>query len=157
MNKIILVGRLTKDPELKSTSTGTSIVNFTVAVNRNFKNKEGKYDADFLPCVAYRNTADFVNKFFKKGNMICVEGRVQVRNYDAQDGSKRYVTEVVVENAEFVGAKSEGTSGGNSGYYPDAPSMDNSLNNINEVEVSGSDPYENYDSSVVLSDNDLPF
>ncbi len=157
MNKIILVGRLTKDPELKSTSTGTSIVNFTVAVNRNFKNKEGKYDADFLPCVAYRNTADFVNKFFKKGNMICVEGRVQVRNYDAQDGSKRYVTEVVVENAEFVGAKSEGSSGGNNGYYPDAPSMDNSLNNINEVEVSGSDPYENYDSSVVLSDNDLPF
>ena len=105
MNKIILVGRLTKDPEVRSTSAGFSTANFTVAVNRNFKNKDGNYDADFLPCVAFRNTADFVSKFFKKGSMISLEGRVQTRNYDAQDGSKRYVTEVVVENVEFVGGK----------------------------------------------------
>ena len=158
MNKIILVGRLTKDPELKTTSNGASVTNFTVAVNRNFKNKEGKYDADFLPCVAYRASADFINKFFKKGNLICVEGRVQVRNYDAQDGTKRYVTEVIVENAEFVGGKSEGSSGNtNSGYYPDLPVENTPIDEIPEVDVSGSDPYENYDSSVVLSDNDLPF
>ena len=73
MNKIILVGRLTKDPEVRSTSAGYSTANFTVAVNRNFKNKEGNYDADFLPCVAFRQTADFVSKFFKKGNMISLD------------------------------------------------------------------------------------
>jgi single-strand DNA-binding protein len=158
MNKIILVGRLTKDPELKTTSTtGTSVTNFTVAVNRNYKNKDGKYDADFLPCVAYRATADFVNKFFKKGNLISVEGRVQVRNYDAQDGTKRYVTEVIVENVEFVGGKNENTSGsGNNGYYPDSPIQEPSQD-IPEVDVSNSNPYENYDNGVVLSDNDLPF
>lgn len=105
MNKIVLVGRLTKDPELRSTTAGFSTASFTVAVNRNFKNKDGNYDADFLPCVAFRNTATFVSRYFKKGNLICVEGRVQTRSYDAQDGSKRYVTEIVVENAEFVGGK----------------------------------------------------
>ena len=105
MNKIILVGRLTRDPELRSTTAGFSTASFTIAVNRNFKNKDGNYDADFLSCVAYRNTATFVSRYFKKGNLICVEGRVQTRNYDAQDGSKRYVTEVVVENVEFVGGK----------------------------------------------------
>ncbi len=159
MNKIILVGRLTKDPELKTSNGGVSIVNFTVAVNRRFKNKDGQYDADFLPCVCYRNTADFISKFFKKGNPICVEGRVQVRNYDAQDGTKRYVTEVVVENAEFVTGKNEGSANNNSnnGYYPDAPVENTPVDVIPEVDVPSSDPYENYDSSVVLSDNDLPF
>src|SRR5574344_1909627 len=123
MNKIILVGRLTKDPEIRTTSSGISTSNFTIAVNRNFKNKEGNYDADFLPCVAFRNSADFINKFFKKGNLICVEGRVQVRNYDAQDGTKRYVTEVMVENAEFVGGKNENTSNNSSfNSYTDMPS-----------------------------------
>ena len=107
MNKIILVGRLTKDPEVRSTSAGFATANFTVAVSRNFKNKDGNYDADFLPCVAFRAQADFVSKFFKKGSLIGVEGRVQTRNYDAQDGTKRYVTEVVVENIEFVGGKNE--------------------------------------------------
>lgn len=163
MNKIILVGRLTKDPELKTTTSGTSVLNFTVAVNRRFKNKEGNYDADFLPCVAYNTTADFVNKFFKKGNLICLEGRVQVRNYDAQDGTKRYVTEVIVENVEFVGGKNEQGSSVNANstntdinYYVDTPAE--TPIDIPEVDISGTDPYENYDSgSVVLSDNDLPF
>ena len=91
MNKIILVGRLTRDPELRSTSMGISTANFTVAVNRNFKNKDGQYDADFISCVAFRNTADFVSKYFKKGNLISLDGRIQTRNYDAQDGTKRYV------------------------------------------------------------------
>ena len=161
MNKIVLVGRLTKDPELKTTTTGTSVLNFTVAVNRNFKNKEGKYDADFLPCVSYRATADFINKFFKKGNLICVEGRVQVRNYDAQDGTKRYVTEVIVENAEFVTGKNDNGNigGGNNGYYPDAPIDDAPIDSIPEVDISNSNPFEGYDKNVELkmSDDDLPF
>lgn len=155
MNKIILVGRLTKDPEVRSTSAGFNTVNFTVAVNRNFKNKDGNYDADFLPCVAFRNTADFIAKFFKKGNMICLDGRVQVRNYDAQDGTKRYVTEVVVENVEFVGGKNDSSSNTNSAYV-DAPAAAE-IDNMPEYDIPTSDPYENYDKEVSLSDNDLPF
>lgn len=161
MNKIILIGRLARDPEYRQSTSGTGMTNFTVAVNRNFKNKDGNYDADFLPCVAYRATADFVNRYFKKGSMICVEGRVQVRNYDAQDGSKRYVTEVVVENVEFAGGKNDSSSSnnGNSGYYPDAPVNTNIIDNnsVPEIDITESDPFENYDSNVVLSDNDLPF
>ena len=155
MNKSILVGRLTKDPEVRSTSAGFSTANFTVAVNRNFKNKDGNYDADFLPCVAFRNTADFVSKFFKKGNMISLEGRVQTRSYDAQDGTKRYVTEVVVENVEFVGGKNDSSSNTNDAYV-DAPS-EAPVDDMPEYDIPASDPYENYDKEVSLSDNDLPF
>lgn len=155
MNKIILVGRLTKDPEVRTTSAGFNTVNFTVAVNRNFKNKEGNYDADFLPCVAFRQTADFISKFFKKGNMICLDGRVQTRNYDAADGSKRYVTEVVVENVEFVGGKNDSSSSSNTDFI-DEPSVA-PIDEMPEYDIPTSDPYENYDKEVSLSDNDLPF
>ena len=155
MNKIILVGRLTKDPEVRTTSAGFNTVNFTVAVNRNFKNKEGNYDADFLPCVAFRQTADFISKFFKKGNMICLDGRVQTRNYDAADGSKRYVTEVVVENVEFVGGKNDSSSSSNTDFV-DEPSVA-PIDEMPEYDIPTSDPYENYDKEVSLSYNDLPF
>ena len=144
MNKILLVGRLTRDPEVRSTSAGVSTANFTIAVNRNFKNKDGNYYADFLPCVAFRSQADFVSKFFKKGSLIGVEGRVQTRNYDAQDGTKRYVTEVVVENVEFVGGKNEGASVERSdNAYVDAPSEE-PIDNLPEYDIPASDPYENY-------------
>ena len=157
MNKIILVGRLTKDPEIRSTSAGFSTASFTVAVNRNFKNKEGNYDADFLPCVAFRNQADFISKFFKKGNMICLDGRVQTRSYDAQDGTKRYVTEVVVENVEFVGGKNDNSQTQTvDNSYVDSPSV-STVDVMPEYDIPTSDPYENYDKEVSLSDNDLPF
>lgn len=157
MNKIVLVGRLTKDPEARSTSAGFTTVNFTVAVTRNFKNKEGSYDADFLPCVAFRAQADFVTKHFKKGSLIGVEGRVQTRNYDAQDGTKRYVTEVVIENVEFVGGKNDnGSSSSDNSAYIDAPS-EAPVDTMPEYDIPASDPYENYDKEVSLSDNDLPF
>ncbi len=158
MNKIVLVGRLTKDPEVRSTSSGVNVANFTVAVNRRFKNKDGNYDADFLPCVAYRATSDFVSKFFKKGSLIGVEGSVQTRSYDAQDGTKRYVTEVIVDNVEFVGGKNEGSSSSSSSNndYVDAPS-EAPIDNIPEYDVPSQDPYENYDNEISLSDNDLPF
>ena len=156
MNKIILVGRLTKDPEVRSTSAGFQTANFTVAVNRNFKNKDGNYDADFLPCVAFRNTAEFVSKFFKKGSLISLEGRVQTRSYDAQDGSKRYVTEVIVDNVEFVGGKNESSNSQPNNDYVDAPSAD-VIDDMPEYDIPTSDPYENYDKEVSLSDNDLPF
>ena len=156
MNKIILVGRLTKDPEIRSTSAGFSTANFTVAVNRRYKNKEGEYDADFLPCVAFRTTAEFIGKNFKKGSLIGVEGTVQTRNYDAQDGTKRYVTEVIVENVEFVGGKKDSSTGASNTDFVDAPA-DAPIDDIPEYDVPSQDPYENYDKEVSLSDNDLPF
>lgn len=105
MNKVILIGNITKDIELKTTAGGTSVATFTVACQRNYKNAEGRYETDFINCVAWKNTADFLSKYFGKGSSIAVTGRMQTRSYEAQDGGKRYVTEVIVEETEFVGKK----------------------------------------------------
>ena len=105
MNKVIMIGRLTKDPELKTTTSGVSITSFTVAVNRRFKNADGNYDADFINCVAWRQQAEFICKHFGKGSLIGLEGSIQTRNYDNKDGQKVYVTEVAVDGVEFVGGK----------------------------------------------------
>ena len=156
MNKVVLVGRLTRDPEVRSTSTGNSNARFTVAVNRNFKNKDGQYDADFISCVAFSRTAEFIAKYFKKGNMICLEGRIQTGSYDAQDGTKRYTTDVVVDNVEFVGGRNETSSAPLNNSYMDMPSND-PIDMMPEYDIPTSDPYENYDKEVSLSDNDLPF
>ena len=156
MNKVVLVGRLTRDPEVRSTSSGSNTARFTVAVNRNFRNKDGQYDADFVSCVAFRNTADFVSKFFKKGSMIGLEGRIQTGSYDAQDGSKRYTTDVVVDNVEFVGGRNEGSSMPTNNSYADMPAND-PIDMMPEYDIPTSDPYENYDKEISLSDNDLPF
>lgn len=102
MNKIILIGNLTKDPEITTTSNGVSVCKFTIAVQRKFANSEGGRDADFLNVVAWRGLAENCHKFLKKGSKVGVVGSIQVRNYDAQDGTKRYVTEVVAEEVEFL-------------------------------------------------------
>ena len=107
MNKAILVGRLTRDPELKSTANGTNVCSFSVAVNRRYKNAEGNYDADFINCTAWRQTAEFVSKYFTKGRMIGVIGSIQTRNYDDKDGKKVYVTEVAADEVHFVESKGD--------------------------------------------------
>lgn len=104
MNKVILVGRLTKEPELRTAASGVSVASFTVAVNRRFKNAEGNYDADFINCIAWRNTADFIAKSFGKGKQIGIVGSIQTRNYE-KDGKKVYVTEVAVDETYFCGDK----------------------------------------------------
>lgn len=110
MNKAILVGRLTKDPELKTTGSGVSVCSFTIAVNRRFKNAEGNYDADFINCVAWRQQAEFLSRFFSKGRMVGICGSIQTRNYE-RDGQRVYVTEVVADEISFVDSKSQ-TDGG---------------------------------------------
>lgn len=107
MNKAILVGRLTRDPELKSTTNGTNVCSFSVAVNRRYKNAEGNYDADFINCTAWRQTAEFISKYFTKGRMIGVVGSIQTRNYDDKDGKKVYVTEVAADEVYFVESKGD--------------------------------------------------
>ena len=107
LNKIILVGRLTKDVELRATANGVSVANFTVAIQRKFKDANGERQSDFINCVAFGKTADFLKSWFSKGAMLSVEGRIQVRNYEDKDGKKVYVTEVVAEDVGFVGGKKE--------------------------------------------------
>lgn len=101
MNKAILVGRLTRDPELKTTANGVNVCTFTIAVNRRFKNAEGNYDADFISCVAWRQQAEFLAKYFAKGRMVGIVGSIQTRNYE-RDGQRVYVTEVAVDEINFV-------------------------------------------------------
>lgn len=107
MNKAILIGRLTRDVELRTTASGVSVASFSIAVNRRFKNADGGYDADFINCVAWRQQAEFISKYFKKGQQIGLVGSIQTRTYDDKDGKKVYVTEVAVDEAEFVGSKSD--------------------------------------------------
>ena len=102
MNKVVLIGNLTKAPEAHTTQGGINRSTMTIAVRRKFKNAEGNYDADFLTVVAWRQTADFCNKYLDKGQKIAVEGTIQTRSYDAQDGSKRWVTEIVADNIEAI-------------------------------------------------------
>ena len=106
MNKIMLVGRLTKDPELRYTQSGTAVTSFTLAVNRRFSKEK---EADFINCVAWQKTGEFVAEYFKKGSALGLEGRLQVRTYDSENGQKHWVTEVVAEQVEFVERKGSGS------------------------------------------------
>ena len=110
MNKAILIGNLTRDPETMTTSSGITKCNFTVAVQRRFANAQGVREADFIPVVCWRQTAELCARYLSKGRKVAVEGSIQVRSYDAQDGSKRYVTEVVADNVEFLGSREDGGS-----------------------------------------------
>ena len=105
LNHITVMGRLTRDPELRKTGNGISVANFTVAVDRDFGGQDGKKETDFIDCVAWRATADFVSKYFPKGKMAVVSGRLQIRSYTDKDGNKRKAAEVVADNVYFGEAK----------------------------------------------------
>ncbi len=115
MNKVILMGRLTKDAEMRQTPNGISVARFSIAVNRRFA-KEGQQQADFINCVAWRQTGEFISRYFRKGSMIAVVGSIQSRSWDGQDGKKQYATEVVVDEAYFTGENRE-----NAGQYSQTP------------------------------------
>ena len=122
LNKVVLAGRLTAEPELKQTQSGISVLSFTIAVNRRYvKSSDGQQaqqQTDFINLVAWRQTAEFISRFFHKGSSICVTGSIQVRPWQDQQGQKRYSTEVVVDEAMFVDSKGESATGGQ--YTPDA-------------------------------------
>ena len=111
LNHITIMGRLTRDPELRRTASGISCVSFTVAVDRDYSQKDGEKDTDFIDCVAWRSTADFVSKYFSKGRMAVVSGRLQIRGYTDKEGNKRRVSEVVAESVYFADSKKEESSG----------------------------------------------
>ena len=117
LNKAILIGNLTADPELKQTQGGVSVCSFSIGVTRRFKDANGQYQSDFINIVAWRQTAEFISKFFRKGRPICIVGSIQSRSYTDQQGNKRYVTEVVADEASFVDSKqSEGTTYGSPAF-----------------------------------------
>lgn len=127
LNKVIIGGRLTADPESRQTQSGISVVTFTVAVNRQYS-KDEQREADFLNVTAWRATADFVARYFRKGSAICVCGSLRTRSYTAQDGSSRHVTEILADDVMFVDSKDEatGTQPGSAGYIPPAYTQSNS-------------------------------
>ncbi len=112
LNKAILVGRLTRDPEMRSTASGISVLNFTVAVPRKYAKQGEQRQTDFINCVAFRQTADFIGRYFNKGNLISIDGSIQTRSWDDNEGKKRYATEVIVNEAGFVEGKKESQSTG---------------------------------------------
>ena len=149
LNKVVLAGRMTADPELKQTPSGVSVLSFTIAVNRSYVSKnseQGERQADFINVVAWRNTAEFISKYFRKGSAICVSGSIQTRSWQDQQGQRRYATEVVADEATFVESRSESTS--QSSYTPDAYTQAPSFSSN-----PGSAPnFEDHNT-----DDDLPF
>ena len=157
MNKALLIGRLTKDPELRATSTGRNVCQFSIAVNRNFTNANGEREADFINCVVWDKQAENLVKYQKKGNQIAVDGRIQTRNYEDKDGKRVYVTEILASNISFLDSKGTGATGNTSfNNLPEPPMVDTSSNNMETVSVE-KDPFEAFGDSIEISDNDLPF
>ncbi len=167
MNKVILMGRLTRDPEMRQSQQGTPVVSFTLAVDRRFA-REGQQQADFLSCVAWSKLAEFICKYFQKGSMIAVSGRLQSRTWDDKDGKRQYVTEVVVEDAYFTGSKNEThTTGGQNFAGYDAPARQNTSyqqrtaapqNTAPTGAVPDFDEFEAMGFSAIdSSEDDLPF
>ena len=150
MNKAILIGRLTRDPEMRTTSSGIATTTFSIAVNRNFTNQNGDREADFINIVTWRKQAENVAKYCTKGSQVAIDGRIQTRTYDAQDGSKRYVTEVVADNVTFLGSKN-GSNQDNNNFNDFGNNPDIETTNIDE------DPYANMGEEIALSDDELPF
>jgi single-strand DNA-binding protein len=159
MNKVILVGRLTKDPEVKNTTTGRAVASFTLAVDRRFKNKDGQKEADFIPIVFWGKQAELAGQYLSKGSQIGVAGRLQVRSYDAQDGSKRYVTEVIGDELTFMSSGRNNGSGANSNGYQNGGNANgdyqnqNNGNNANNMSVMGLDE----DFHLMADDDEVPF
>ena len=161
MNKAILIGRLTRDPELRTTPTGRNVCQFSIAVNRNFTNANGEREADFINCVVWDKQAENLVKYQKKGNQIAVDGRIQTRNYEDKDGKRVYVTEILANNISFLDSKGTNTSSNDFNSLSEPPREDSvssssNMNNMETVSVD-KDPFEAFGDSIEISDNDLPF
>ena len=144
MNKVFLIGHLVKDPELRYTSSNIPVASFTLAVNRNFTNQNGEKETDFINIVAWKKQAENIHKYCFKGSKVAIDGRLQTRSYEDQTGQKRYVTEVVSENIEFLSAKKEETK-------------EKSNSEILKDVMTDKDPFEEFAKETQISDSDLPF
>ena len=144
LNKIILMGRLTRDPELKRTQSGTAVTSFSLAVDRDFKGQNGDKETDFIDVVAWRNTAEFVSKYFTKGRMAIVEGRLQIREYKDRDGNKRRTAEVIADNVYFGDSRPEGGQAPAPSYAAPTsyrPTVDAGFTEIGNADEDGELPF----------------
>ena len=169
MNRVVLVGRLTKDPDLRYTPNGAAVATFTLAVNRTFTNQQGERETDFINCVVWRRAAENVANFLKKGSLAGVDGRIQTRNYEGQDGKRVYVTEVLAESVQFLEPRSAAASerGNENNAYgggqrnQDIPfgqqNQRNNNNNNSGYTRMDEDPFANDGQPIDISDDDLPF
>ncbi|MDT2990063.1 single-stranded DNA-binding protein [Enterococcus casseliflavus] len=155
INNLTLVGRLTKDPDLKYTGNGTAVATFTLAVNRNFTNQSGEREADFINCVIWRKPAETLANYAKKGVLIGVTGRIQTRSYDNQQGQKVYVTEVIADNFQLLESKKADSSQNTQGSGVSNSQTNNYTRSQPNRNNDESDPFGN--SSIDISDDDLPF
>ncbi|KRM92696.1 single-stranded DNA-binding protein [Liquorilactobacillus cacaonum] len=172
INRAILVGRLTRDPDLRYTSSGVAVATFTIAVNRQYTNQQGEREADFINCVIWRKAAENFANFTHKGSLIGVEGRIQTRSYDNQQGNRVYVTEVIVDSFSLLESRSQSEhQQSNSNFQSSKPSQNekpmsgdnpfgNMMNNNSSDNTNGSndvDPFANNGQQIDISDDDLPF
>lgn len=175
INRVVLVGRLTRDPELRYTTNGAAVASFTVAVNRTFTNSQGEREADFINCVIWRKAAENFANFTHKGSLVGIDGRIQTRNYDNQQGQRVYVTEVVVDNFSLLESRSESEkrssgNGSNNSDSNQAPNYNqqnqsnqtsygnnNNNNQSNNSNNNMGDPFADNSKPIDISDDDLPF
>ena len=153
LNHIVLMGRLTRDPELRRTQTGTAVASFTIAVDRDFSSQGGERQTDFIDIVAWRNTAEFVSKYFFKGQMAVVSGRLQIRDWTDNNGGKRRSAEVVADNVYFGDSKRDGTEGSYGGSYGSAPAYSAPAGGRSAAPAAG---YSDF-SEIGEEDGELPF
>lgn len=154
MNKVILIGRLTRDPESRMSQSNMEIARFSLACNSDFVNRNGEKETEFINCVAFNRLASTINRYCKKGTQVSCTGRIRNSSYEAQDGTKRYTTDVVVEQMEFLGSRgttSENLVDNSTSYSPDDAEKDIETTDINE------DPYKDFGEEFTLSSDDLPF
>ncbi|EOB8174763.1 TPA: single-stranded DNA-binding protein [Staphylococcus aureus] len=166
LNRVVLVGRLTKDPEYRTTPSGVSVATFTLAVNRTFTNAQGEREADFINCVVFRRQADNVNNYLSKGSLAGVDGRLQSRNYENQEGRRVFVTEVVCDSVQFLEPKNAQQNDGQrqqnefqdygQGFGGQQSGQNNSYNNSSNTKQSDN-PFANANGPIDISDDDLPF
>lgn len=152
LNRVVLVGRLARDPELRYTASGVAIARFTLAVNRNYTNQQGEREADFIDITAWRGLAENCANYTRKGSLVGLEGRLQVRNYENQEGRTVYKTEVVADDVRFLESKNR-TNNDNVGDSK----MDYNQNQSKKQQTPNQDPFESVGKPIDLSDDDLPF
>ena len=155
MNKVFLIGRLTRDPELRYTGSNTAVASFSLAVNRNFTNQSGEREADFINIFVWRKQAENVKNYLSQGSQVAIDGRIQTRSYDDKDGNKRYVTEVIADNVEFLGSKASNNNSSSDNQGPTPYDFDKA------PDTKGTDvdnnPFADFGSSIEISDDELPF
>lgn len=156
MNKVFLIGRLVRDPELRYTSSNIPVATFSLAVNRNFTSQNGEREADFINIVVWRKQAENCKNYINQGSQVAIDGRIQTRSYDDQNGQKRYVTEVIADNVQFLDTKSsreqqKTTQSEINPYNLGESQKESSLNDIPD------DPFKDFGAEIKIEDNDLPF